>query len=234
MVRLSRVLLATVSAAILLAIAAPTPAQAMPPSPDLLARAKTDPALAASLKAAQAANPDVPATKVSLRTSALGLPAYQVEPALAPAGSWNLCVILARYSDTAETTSAAYFQNLYYGTGSGPATLRGYYRDASFYGNGGPRQIDIQSGGQTLFYWVHLPQTRAYYATRGAQMVRDSIAAADAMGVDFAPFDNDGNGVIDAVQVVHVGNGYESSGDPLDIWSYASGFGASTAPNPLA
>ena len=38
--------------------------------------------------------------------------------------------------------------------------------------------------------------------------------------MDFGPYDNDGNGFVDAFIVVHAGGGGEESGDPGDIWSH--------------
>jgi immune inhibitor A len=38
--------------------------------------------------------------------------------------------------------------------------------------------------------------------------------------VDFAPYDNDGNGFVDAFVVVHAGRGAEETGSPTDIWSH--------------
>ena len=38
--------------------------------------------------------------------------------------------------------------------------------------------------------------------------------------VDFAPYDNDGNGFVDAFIVVHAGPGAEESGNENHIWSH--------------
>jgi M6 family metalloprotease-like protein len=89
----------------------------------------------------------------------------------------------------------------------------------------GPGAVDIVSGDKTLTRvgWVRVPSPRAYYAesdARHMQLLTDAVAAADA-SVDFSQFDNNGDGTVDALQIVHVGRGQEESGDPDDIWSKA-------------
>jgi immune inhibitor A len=76
-----------------------------------------------------------------------------------------------------------------------------------------------------------MPQTLAWYANgnygigkpsgdpRANILAQDAAMAADA-SMDFAPYDNDGNGYVDAFIVVHAGDGGEETGDPGDIWSH--------------
>ena len=76
-----------------------------------------------------------------------------------------------------------------------------------------------------------LPQTLAWYANgnfgigrptgtpRAHIMARDAATAANA-DVNFAPYDNDGNGYVDAFVVIHAGSGGEQSGNSGDIWSH--------------
>ena len=52
-----------------------------------------------------------------------------------------------------------------------------------------------------------------------ATMARDAAVAADP-AVNFAPYDNDGNGFVDAFIVVHAGSGGEETGNSGDIWSH--------------
>jgi len=40
--------------------------------------------------------------------------------------------------------------------------------------------------------------------------------------VDFAPYDNDGSGFVDAFIVVHAGPGSEVTGNKTEIWSHKS------------
>lgn len=111
-------------------------------------------------------------------------------------------------------------------------TMREYYEEIS-YGN---LMIDGTVSG-----WFTAPNNRAYYGNGdngltggGAEFVRDMVAAADAT-VNFSLFDNDGDGVVECVFVVHYGLGgeYTGSADANDIWSHrwslsAAGLGSYT------
>ena len=55
-------------------------------------------------------------------------------------------------------------------------------------------------------------------------MAREAAVQADAV-VDFKPYDNDGNGFVDAFIVVHAGRGAEETLDANDIWSHKWVFG---------
>ncbi len=81
--------------------------------------------------------------------------------------------------------------------------------------------------------WYRLPLTYAeyhggQYGTQFAQpnaqtMARDAVAAADA-DVDFSLYDNNGDGTVEGIFVVHAGPGAEeinSPNDTLHIWSHA-------------
>jgi immune inhibitor A len=50
-------------------------------------------------------------------------------------------------------------------------------------------------------------------------MADEAVTLAQA-DVDFTPYDNDGNGFVDAFIVVHAGRGGEETGAPADIWSH--------------
>lgn len=78
--------------------------------------------------------------------------------------------------------------------------------------------------------WYRMPQTYAYYVDgqngfgsypRNAQkLTEDAVLAADP-DVDFTVYDNDDNGWVDALFVVHAGPGAEDSGgNPNLIWSH--------------
>jgi immune inhibitor A len=51
-------------------------------------------------------------------------------------------------------------------------------------------------------------------------MARDALTASDP-SVNFAPFDNDGDGFVDAFIVIHAGGGAEATGSSGDIWSHS-------------
>ena len=77
-----------------------------------------------------------------------------------------------------------------------------------------------------------MPQTLAWYANGNfghrqdrhrhaahRQLAHDAAVAADPTS-NFAPYDNDGNGFVDAFIVVHAGRGGEETGNSGDIWSH--------------
>jgi len=59
------------------------------------------------------------------------------------------------------------------------------------------------------------------YPLSPAYLVREAVQAADA-DVDFANYDNDGNGYVEGVIVVHAGTGREESDDSTEIHSHMS------------
>lgn len=138
-------------------------------------------------------------------------------------GAVRVIVVLVQFSDRAIGQTAAHFNDLFFSTGVLPhGSVREYYRDVT----GG--LIDIT--GQVVGPY-QLPQTLAWYANgnfgigRPSGTPRANIMAQDAAGaadpaVNFAPYDNDGNGFIDAFIVVHAGQGGEQTGNSGDIWSH--------------
>jgi immune inhibitor A len=157
----------------------------------------------------------------------LGTPASRVRDAAAEraplTGAVRVIVVLAEFSDKPMTQSAAHFEDLFFSTGVLPnGSVREYFDEASH----GLVQIEGAVVGPYT-----MPQTLAWYAngnfgigrpsgtTRARQLARDAAGAADA-DVDFKPYDNDGNGFVDAFIVVHAGAGGEETGSSGDIWSH--------------
>ena len=137
-------------------------------------------------------------------------------------GAVRVVVVLVDFSDKAmEAGAADRFSQLFFSTGELPhGSVKEYFADVS---NG---LIDIQ--GEVVGPY-RMPRTIAAYAgvDNGLQGTRpnartladDAVTAAEA-DVDFAPYDNDGNGFVDAFIVVHAGRGAEETGSASDIWSH--------------
>jgi len=78
--------------------------------------------------------------------------------------------------------------------------------------------------------WYRMPQLYSYYVDgqrgfgsypRNAQrMTEDAVLMADP-DIDFSIYDNDGNGAVDALFIVHAGPGYEDTGNVNFIHSHA-------------
>jgi immune inhibitor A len=138
-------------------------------------------------------------------------------------GDVRVVVVLIEYSDQAMNETASHFEDLFFSTGKLPnGSVREYYTEVT----GGLINITGEVVGPFT-----MPQTGAWYANgnfgigkgggeaRAPQMAHDAAVAADP-SVDFGPYDNDGNGYVDAFIVVHPGPGGEASGQKTDIWSH--------------
>lgn len=138
-------------------------------------------------------------------------------------GTLRVIVVLAEFTDHRFERPAAEFERLFFSTGQVPTgSVTEYFRDVT----GGLVEIAGQVVGP-----LTMPQTLEWYANgnfgigrpegepRANTFARDAAAAADGQ-VDFAPYDNDGNGYVDAFVVVHAGSGGEETGNPGDIWSH--------------
>jgi M6 family metalloprotease-like protein len=129
-------------------------------------------------------------------------------------GTNNYVLILANFSNTATTYGQANFNNYmnqvnYNSTGS----FRDYYLENSF------NQLTVNT---TVTIWVTLPQTHNYYGpqSKWGEFAYKSIQAADPY-VNYANYDNDGDGVVDGIGIIHQGRGQEESSNINDIWSHS-------------
>jgi immune inhibitor A len=138
-------------------------------------------------------------------------------------GKVRVVVVLVDFPDRPMNQSPQHFKDLFFSTGVLPhGSVAEYYREVT----GG--MVDLVGEVVGPF---RLPQTLAWYANnnfgigrptgtpRAQRMARDAATAADP-SVDFKPYDNDGNGFVDAFIVVHAGPGGEATGNPGHIWSH--------------
>jgi immune inhibitor A len=148
-------------------------------------------------------------------------------------GSVKTLALLASFADVPPWQGPEYFDALVFGFdgsafGALAPSLSQYYREVS--GDRlsvvtedlpsvvrctpavGPCTVDTPPG------WLPLPQAKAVYRADLRAMLLDAVAAADD-DVDFARYDNDGDGRVDYLLVVHTGSGGERTGDNRDLWS---------------
>jgi immune inhibitor A len=153
-----------------------------------------------------------------------------VEPGPEPAvtGTRRVLVLLVDFSDRAATRSQNHYNDLLFSTGThATGSMRDFYREASY------NALDVTgavsgTGGATAG-WYRAPQTKTYYTNaaygfgaypRNAQrLVEDVIALADPH-VNFANYDNNGDGEVDALVIIAAGSGAEATGNTNDIWSH--------------
>ena len=74
--------------------------------------------------------------------------------------------------------------------------------------------------------WYMAPHNHDYYAysnpegyPRVRQLVRDMVDSLEVSGFDWSGYDNDGDGYVDALNLIHQGHGAEQ-GDYNNIWSH--------------
>ncbi|MDP2234212.1 MAG: M6 family metalloprotease domain-containing protein, partial [Actinomycetota bacterium] len=227
--------------AVLVAIVAlamtPAVAFANSPGPLLSKAAAEDPALAARLAElesdAQALGVDsVSDTQLKVLPDKSGVPQLMVTPQATTTGELRTLAILVDFSDHQNQVASTFFDDMLFADLFGPASLRGYYREVS-YGTASTRGlIDIVTvNSPSSLGWTRLPQSLAYYAgteygrgtypNNSQKMVEDAIALVNSR-VDFSQYDNDGDGYVDNVMVIHAGEGAEYNGPIANhIWSHA-------------
>ncbi|MBN2497578.1 MAG: M6 family metalloprotease domain-containing protein [Deltaproteobacteria bacterium] len=123
-------------------------------------------------------------------------------------------VLLVVFADQDTTFEPLDFDAVFNGpTGS----VRSYYQDVS------AGRWDLFS---TLTGWIRLPQDAAHYAyneyrwASPQDMAIHAVTQLEERGFDFTRFDRDGDGVIDALCVIHSGPGFETSGDVDHVHSH--------------
>jgi len=141
-------------------------------------------------------------------------------------GTINNLVILIDFTDRAFIHQQVSFNNLmnqenYLGIGS----YRDYYLDNSF------DQLTINS---TIVGWFHAANSMETYGANDIYgndinprlLVQEAIDAAENAGLDFSQFDNDDDGKVDAVTVIHAGYGEEAGAGSNTIWSHRWNLGS--------
>jgi immune inhibitor A len=188
----------------------------MPPHPELLERIKAgeieEPAFFKNFEELRARGVDTPVAVPIARQIASG----ELK------ADFNAIAILVDFDDNTSTVSATYFDNLMFGTGTG--TLRHYWEEAT-YGNLTVVTVDLPSS----MGWMRAPDNYSYYVDgyygfgsypRNAQrLAEDAVDLADPY-VDFSDYDNDSDGYVDALFIIHADQGAEYTGSTNDIWSH--------------
>ena len=136
-------------------------------------------------------------------------------------GTKQMPCLLINFSDQANTYTTTNFQNLLFVAGGVPTgSARDYYTEVSF----GQLTLNGQVSG-----WYTANNRKQYYGDfRGGnystQCAYEAAQKADAAGFNWAPYDNDHDGYVDTLWVVHSGPGAEETGSGKDIWSHSWDF----------
>lgn len=156
----------------------------------------------------------------------IGTPVDRVRNAAADrtplSGIIRVVVVLVDFADESMNATQQHFEELFFDTtGAMPnGSVCEYFQDVS------NSIIDIQ--GEVVGPYT-LPQTLVQYANGASgigsslpnarTMARDAAEAANP-DVNYAPYDNDSDGYVDAFIVIHAGQGAESTGNSDHIWSH--------------
>jgi immune inhibitor A len=143
-------------------------------------------------------------------------------PTLGHIGSYKVLFIVIEFTDQAHSYSAASFDSMAF-NGWPTGTMDDYYTEIS-YGN-------LTLSGQVLG-WHVAANARAYYGNgqkgwgtypqNAARLVEEAVDSAEAYGCDFSQYDNDGDGMVESIIIIHSGEGAETSLDVDDIQSHVS------------
>ena len=145
--------------------------------------------------------------------------------------TFRIPVIYFQFPDQAVTYPVSDMDNLFNQEGYGhpgfpeSGSFREFYEEISY---------NQFSPNATIVGVFTAPNNHDYYGsdgpnygTRVRQLVRAMVDSAEAAGFDWSPFDNDGDGDVDGVTLVHSGLGAEQ-GDGSNIWSHRWNMGSNS------
>ncbi|RPJ32704.1 MAG: M6 family metalloprotease domain-containing protein, partial [Planctomycetaceae bacterium] len=195
-----------------------TPLNLMPPHPDLMDR----------IRRGEIELPSFLTDPKLMRQKGIDQPQYRAGPLQA---NWNALAILMEFTDNLAQVGATNFDTLLFGNAFG--TLPNYYSATSY------NALHIVTVNlPSAVGWCTAPQTYAYYVNgqygwgpypqNAQKLAEDAVLLVDPY-IDFSQYDNDGDGWVDTVFIVHAGRGAEYTGSPNDIWSHSWG----TVNNPV-
>lgn len=138
-------------------------------------------------------------------------------------GVWNFPVLFVETPDVSHTYPVSDWEDQLFTVGTHPTgSMRDFYRELSY----GEFDIDGVALG-----WIMMDNNYEYYheGNYGLQggagkMAKEAVEKAEAIyNPDWSQFDNDGDGKVDGVVIIHMGAGGES-GSSNQIWSHVSSF----------
>ncbi len=145
-------------------------------------------------------------------------------------GTFKAVVLFAEFPDQPHQVQLSFFNDLLNSTGldfgekypisTNVSSVKEYY----LFESNETFQLDFD-----VYGWFEMPNDYDYYVgnsngtgsypNNSQKLVEDVIDAADST-VDFSLYDNDNNGTVDFLLVVHTGTGAEFSGAEGAIWSH--------------
>ena len=130
-------------------------------------------------------------------------------------GTQNLLVILIDFTDRTNILTVNDFDLLFNQTNyNNTGSFRDYWLANSY------NSLTVNS---TVIGWYHASNNESYYGSNESNvpiLVREAIDAAENDGLDFSQFDNNNDGEIDDLIIVHSGYGEEAGAPSSSIWSH--------------
>ena len=194
--------------------------EAMPPHPDRLEEILT-------LRLLGQPVPNYQALSQEWSKSGINQPAdIDLSSLLADTDTMNILAIIIQFPDKAAQIAAEYFDTLIYANQQG--CVRHYYLENSY----GALNITTVSLPSDIG-WLNSPEDASYYTSGGdyglgaypnnaQKLVEDAVDLADSF-VNYAVYDNDGDGWVEGLMIVHSGRGAEYTMNVNDIWSHKWG-----------
>lgn len=145
------------------------------------------------------------------------------DPNYTPAAvTFKALALLVDFSDKISVVNANFFDTLLFENSVG--TVRDYYSEISY------GQLDLVSVNlPSSLGWNRAPQTYAYYVNgqngtgsypQNSQKLTEDIVDQIDGAVDFSQYDNDADGYVDVLILIHAGSGAEFTSNANDIWSH--------------
>ncbi|MDQ3071729.1 MAG: M6 family metalloprotease domain-containing protein [Bacteroidota bacterium] len=132
-------------------------------------------------------------------------------------GKRKILLLLIEYPDLPASYSKTDFENMmnqenYKGKGS--------FKDYYFQNSDGKFEVDITVMGWYMAKNNYKTYSRDSGNEAARSLVGEAIDSAEADGVDFSEYDNDGDGYVDGVLIIHAGPGAEEGSLLQFIWSH--------------
>lgn len=194
-------------------------ALAMPPHPSLLDK----------IQSGEITVPrhDLSLSREDMARMGVDLARFKANP-LAKAGvsgPYRILVLLVDFSDKNSQVAPVFFDSLVFSQTQ--SSVRRYYTENSY------ATLDLVTVNYpSATGWRRAPQTSTWYANsqnglgpypqNAQKLVEDVVTLVDPV-VNFANYDNNGDGYVDGLVVAHSGPGAEFTGSPSDIWSHKWG-----------
>jgi M6 family metalloprotease-like protein len=135
-------------------------------------------------------------------------------------GTRKVLVLLIGFQDVPFVLPQSDFDGLMNQTGfNGTGCFKEYHLDNSF------GQLTLNSTVMGPYTAINdmswYGNNRGSWDARPRNMVAEAIDAAEADGLDFSQFDNNGDGVVDGIMVIHAGYDEAAGAPASSIWSHA-------------